>query len=121
MSSWAVSASFAKLSEPSEPSAEMIATPSSGSCDSALRNGSIVWTKIAFGFTAPKQCFSLAKSDDITEYAIEIGVAGAPMRWAASDISACSIELPDRISSGASGPSPRSSSACARARVMRAP
>src|SRR5689334_21011009 len=63
-----VSASLAKASDPSEPSAEMIATPSSGSVANALRNGSIVCTKIALGFTAPKQCFSLAKSEDITEY-----------------------------------------------------
>ena len=55
-----VSASVANASDPSDPSAEMIATPFSGSVASALRNGSIVWTKIAFGFTTSKQCFSFA-------------------------------------------------------------
>src|SRR5262249_32778591 len=68
-----VSASVAKASEPSEPSAEMMETPSSGRIARALRNGSIVWTKIALGFTAPKQCLSLAKSEESVEYAIEIG------------------------------------------------
>ena len=63
----AVSASLAKASEPSDPSAEITETPVRSSAASPLRNGSMVWTKIAFGFTAEKQCFSLAKSVDMVE------------------------------------------------------
>ena len=54
-------------SESSPPSVEITDTPVRSSAASALRNGSIDCTKIAFGFTAAKQCFSFAKSVDMIE------------------------------------------------------
>ena len=58
-----------------------------------------------------------------SEYAVLSGTAGTPAVKAPSSICRCSSELPERISSGRSGPRPCSSSACAiaSARVRASP